>query len=55
MFLSKICPEDTVKQKDGLNNETIKYTTMINQLMTNCICEYKPLVILYNVCYFSTI
>ena len=51
----KICPEDTVMLKDGQNNETIEYTTMINQPMTNDICEYKPLVISYSVCYLSTI
>ena len=51
----KICPEVVVMQNNGQNNETIEYSTMINQLMTNGICEYSPLVILYNVCYLSTI
>ena len=39
-------------EKDGQNNETIEYTTMINKLMTNGIREYKPLVISCKVCYF---
>ena len=39
----KISHEDRVMQQDGQNNETIEYTTMINHLMTNDICENKPL------------
>ena len=33
-----MCPEDTVTLKDGQNNETIEYTTMIYLQMTNDIC-----------------